>query len=380
VHVTTYTLDKLGRTTQVTDPEGMETTYDYDVLGRKTEEIRDAAQGGLQIKTTWKYDQWDGVDEVFYDVIEAWEDAQNHQDTEYYYGAAKHPTAVTKTVYPDSGAVTVAYNDDREPGGSMQFGRSQTAVRGGASAPTRHQRDWETAYTYDDAGRVTQESVTGNGLVGTDTVSYSYDALGRPTQVTDNGDPNDANDNSTVDWTYTREGDGDLKVEETQKYGNMTDRTVITTYDDAPVVAARGCTQRHLIIGFSSSSLDYGCASLVCTAILRRRAKRGSVCSTGALACGRQAACRRLGRMLCILQDCGLVHPPGGPQPLSRSRQRRPQPGAAEPHGLSWAEHATGYTVRGTFECPRAARSILDFAGLVRIMAHGNAMGRKVEV
>ena len=29
------------------------------------------------------------MDEVFYDVIEAWEDAQNHQDTEYYYGAVK---------------------------------------------------------------------------------------------------------------------------------------------------------------------------------------------------------------------------------------------------------------------------------------------------
>ena len=58
---------------------------------------------------------------------------------------ATYPEKVTKTVYPDSGEVTVAYNDDREPGGSMQFGRSQTAVKGGASPPTRHQRDRQTA-------------------------------------------------------------------------------------------------------------------------------------------------------------------------------------------------------------------------------------------
>jgi len=36
----------------------METTYDYDMLGRRTEEVRDAGGGGLAIKTTWEYDQW----------------------------------------------------------------------------------------------------------------------------------------------------------------------------------------------------------------------------------------------------------------------------------------------------------------------------------
>jgi YD repeat-containing protein len=48
-------------------------------------------------------------------------------------------------------------------------------------------------YTYDDARRVTQEDVTGTGLVGTTQVTYAYDALGRPTSATDNNDPNDAN-------------------------------------------------------------------------------------------------------------------------------------------------------------------------------------------
>jgi hypothetical protein len=60
--------------------------------------------------------------------------------------------------------------------------------------------------------------------------SYQYDKLGRPTYATDNGDPNDANDNSRIEWTYTRQADGDLQVEETQRYGTMTDRTVATTY------------------------------------------------------------------------------------------------------------------------------------------------------
>ncbi len=146
-------------------------------------------------------------------AVEAWEDAQNHQDTAYYYGAAKHPGAVTKTVYPDSDDVTVAYNDD------------------GTVNTRTDQRDWTVTYTYDDARRVTQESVSGNGLVGTSAVTYAYDALGRPTSVTDNNDPSNGNDNSTVEWTYTREADGDLTVEETQEYGTYTDRTVTVTYD-----------------------------------------------------------------------------------------------------------------------------------------------------
>ena len=57
----TYSRDKLGRVTTLSDPAGMETTSAYDLLGRKTEEVRDAAQGGLAIKTAWEYDQWDGM-------------------------------------------------------------------------------------------------------------------------------------------------------------------------------------------------------------------------------------------------------------------------------------------------------------------------------
>jgi YD repeat-containing protein len=111
----------------------MVTTYAYDLMGRKTEEVVDSAS--LAIKTTWLYDQWDGGESVFYDVIQAWEDAENHQDTEYYYGADEHPSAVTKTTYPDSGDVTVTYNDD------------------GTVATRTDQRGWTVAYTYDDALR-----------------------------------------------------------------------------------------------------------------------------------------------------------------------------------------------------------------------------------
>ena len=66
---------------------------------------------------------------------------------------------MTKTVYPDSGEVVVAYNDD------------------GTVHTRTDQRDWTVTTTYDDAKRATQESVAGNGLVGTTTVTYAY---GRP--------------------------------------------------------------------------------------------------------------------------------------------------------------------------------------------------------
>jgi len=159
VLVTSYTRDKLGRATRVTDPAGMETTSAYDLLSRRTEEVRDAGGGGLAIKTTWKYDEWDGTNEVYYDVIEAWEDAENHQDTEYVYGAAKHPNKVTKTTYPDTGDVVATYNDD------------------GTVATRVDQRGWTTTYTYDDARRVTAEAVTGAGLVGTSALTYAYRCL-----------------------------------------------------------------------------------------------------------------------------------------------------------------------------------------------------------
>ena len=68
-----------GSVTQVTDAEGMAATYDHDLLGRKTDEIADAAQSGLGIKVTWKHDQWDGVDAVYYEVVEAREDGSTRQ-------------------------------------------------------------------------------------------------------------------------------------------------------------------------------------------------------------------------------------------------------------------------------------------------------------
>jgi YD repeat-containing protein len=129
----------------------MQTTYSYDMLSRKTQEVQDAAQGGLGIKVTWVYDTWDGTNSIYYDTIQAWKDAQSHEDTVYAYGAAKHPYAVTKSTYPDSGYVTVTYNDD------------------GTVATKVDQRSWTVTYTYDNIRRVTQESVSGNGLVGTST-------------------------------------------------------------------------------------------------------------------------------------------------------------------------------------------------------------------
>ena len=67
--------------------------------------------------------------------------------------------------------------------------------------------------------------------VGTSAVTYAYDALGRPTSVTDNNEPSDNSDTSTVAWTYTREGNGDLTVAEIQEYGRMANWTVTYTYD-----------------------------------------------------------------------------------------------------------------------------------------------------
>ena len=116
-------------------------------------------------------------------------------------------------MYPDSGEVTVAYNDD------------------GTVHTRTDQRGWTVTYSYDDAKRVTEESVSGQNLVGTSDVTYAYDALGRRTSITDNNGPSDNSDNSTVAWTCTREGNGDLTVAETQEYGTIANQAVTYTYD-----------------------------------------------------------------------------------------------------------------------------------------------------
>lgn len=46
---------------------------------RKTQSVRDAATGGLQIKVTYLYDQWDGTDSCYYDRVRAWEDDTNSE-------------------------------------------------------------------------------------------------------------------------------------------------------------------------------------------------------------------------------------------------------------------------------------------------------------
>jgi hypothetical protein len=83
----------------------------------------------------WEQDRWDGTNEVYSDVIEAWEDGSNDQDTEYVYGAAKHPEKVTTTTYPDSGEVVVSYNDD------------------GTVATRVDQRSWTATRTYGSGNR-----------------------------------------------------------------------------------------------------------------------------------------------------------------------------------------------------------------------------------
>jgi YD repeat-containing protein len=47
--------DILGRITQITDPDGNETTYIYDSIGDRLSETQ-VARTGLQVTTTYAYD------------------------------------------------------------------------------------------------------------------------------------------------------------------------------------------------------------------------------------------------------------------------------------------------------------------------------------
>ena len=187
-NTTSYRYDNRGNKTSETDALGNVTLYIHDGMNRLLEERRllspeGIGSGGLDvfnpvnsdggISTFYEYDKNNRLSRLTDD---------NGNDTVYGYDDLNRETSIS---YADGSQVIKTYDAD----GNMV---SKTDQNGTVNT-----------YSYDALNRLTAiEATLAEGVVGSNAWRYTYDGLGRRTQLTDNNDPAVVGDDSTVQLRY----------------------------------------------------------------------------------------------------------------------------------------------------------------------------------
>jgi RHS repeat-associated protein len=198
-HTTTNLYDALERLSTVTDATGVVTRYLYDNNSNKTDEYDD--NSGLQRHTQWAYDNLNRVSKITYadgTMKQFSYDFRGNKLTE-----VDQLGRTTKNVYDLAGQLTsVTYAFGTADAGTVSYtydadGRPKTITDENNQGTGLH-----TTTTYDPAGRLTSvQDPLGN------LTSYGYDADGRRTSVTE---PN--NQAAGLSTTYTYDPRGRVKV------------------------------------------------------------------------------------------------------------------------------------------------------------------------
>jgi RHS repeat-associated protein len=256
-HQTSYTYDNAGRLTAVHYAAGDpgDTSYDYDVDGRRTSMTDDSGQ------TTYDYDSLGRVSAVH----------NGHGKTvSYGYDAASQLTRIgyPQTAAGQGGDVTRAYTDDGLLASVTDFDGHTTSF--GYDADANHTTTTFPAAsgnvdqaTFDAAGQVTDITAKHDSTTLAD-FAYARDQLGRVTQSTSTGISGDA----SHDYTY--DDLGQLTSDGAQSYGYTTNGSITTldgadggTYDDARQldtlnVAGQQSTYHYDALGQRTSSQTPG--------------------------------------------------------------------------------------------------------------------------
>jgi RHS repeat-associated protein len=226
-YATTYTYDAAGRMLTGTDPLGDTTTYAYDADGN-TSSVTDANNH----TTSYTYDGLNRLTSVT---------APGNATTTYVYDAAGNITSRTDannhiTTYVYDGANRLASMTlplNRQWTYGYDAAGNLTSVTDANGNSTQTTGDGSTAYTYDHAGRLTSIDYSDS----TPDVTYTYDAAGNRTQMTDGaGTKTYAYDSVNRLTQVTRGSDSFAYTYDLA--GNLTRRTypdstvVDYTYDD----------------------------------------------------------------------------------------------------------------------------------------------------
>jgi RHS repeat-associated protein len=195
-----------GRLTQVTDPEGRVTSYEYDSKGQITKKSYPSGRVDNLVysSTGMVTSQLDGQGNGFYF------DYGYNQATQQFYSAVTHTDGrLEERWFSQSGTLLLALVDGAEQGQLADGATVEVDANGnvtGARAPdgtvldttvydslgrvlrTTDARGFVTAYTYDSAGNLLTEVVR-NGLQGPvlSSLAHEYDNYGRRTATTQLG-------------------------------------------------------------------------------------------------------------------------------------------------------------------------------------------------
>ncbi len=218
--VTTFELDGLDRQTRSTDPKGITTKTDFDLVGRRVALIEDEgiAPEALNRQTDFAYNLLSQL--VTQTAKNKASDGTPLADqvTTYRYDSLGRQTRI---VYPDSG-------HHADPAGCTDCVRSVFDLAGRMTQRT-DQRGLTTALACDDRGLLLTRTTD------TDRDTFDYDSVGRMTlaqrgTTDDPVDPDDPDAVSGAVIVYTDLGDLDF---ETQSIAGGTVRTVDYNHDQA---------------------------------------------------------------------------------------------------------------------------------------------------
>lgn len=221
--VTLFSLDGLDRQRRITDPKGIATRTDFDLVGRRKTLVEDEGIGqALNRQTDFTYNRLSQL------ITQTAHNKSSlglplaDQLTTYRYDSLGRQTRI---VYPDSA-------EHANPSTCTDCVRQTFDLAGRMTQRVDQQGVHVTAFAYDDRGLLlTRTTGTNCGPTVCDRDTFEYDAVGRMTKA-DRGTTSDADLVSHAQLGYTDLGD---LSSETQAIpgSSPTPRTVNYVYDQA---------------------------------------------------------------------------------------------------------------------------------------------------
>jgi YD repeat-containing protein len=247
--VVAYGYNGLDQLTQVTDPRNLATSYAYDGLGNLNQQI--SPDTGTTANT------YDAAGNVLTST-----DAKS-QVTAYTYDALNRVATITYNQATGTQLKTVAYTYDQ---GTNGVGRLTTVTETAANGTTILQT---SQYAYDQRGRLIQETrafagqsfvtayaydqtsgrLTGMTYPSGRTVSYSYDAIGRITQISSTASAAQGGQTQTLVSGVTYRPFGSVK-----SYTMGNNRAVTRGYDQDGRVSSYTLSGTAYTVGYDAAS------------------------------------------------------------------------------------------------------------------------------